>query len=64
MKAFAAFVLSAIVLSQARPVAIDLIGGWCCDDQSVARCKVFPFQPVGTPCWCPGTGLWRGQVCL
>ena len=46
------------------PQAIVLIGGFCCDKSDVATCKVYPFQPVGDPCWCPGMPPDGGHVCL
>lgn len=53
----------AIVVSNSVK-SLEVIGGYCCDGQSIARCQVWPFRPVGEPCWCPGTGTWSGQVCL
>lgn len=41
-----------------------IVGGFCCDERDVATCKVFPFQPVGDPCWCPGMKPDGGHVCL
>lgn len=46
------------------PQEIELIGGFCCDDNDIAQCKIWPFEPVGNPCWCPGMRPDSGRVCL